>query len=442
MLEEAEMLKLARKMLNMFLDKDDPALIQRNWVNVQARINLWWTAYKEWEAVDTFDAAFHNSRMTVRTFNPGYNDQVSKVFKRGKLNVTKDKFFADGQYTRATAIQQQQLKNAYDRNAEKQKYHANRGIDSSAFAVPANFASRETKYEAGLHDLSASLVNPKLSIFDQIHNNEDGAHFSFLPLSMEEDQEVLYNLTRFAKDKVTIPQLYPIVRGFRAEMTRVKLAYEMDMAIGYMAVPAPRPGTGPQFKLRYGLGNVTSIVGGGEQPTTREIYEERQQAARKFKSILGVRDAKNEIVIAMRKHAGPFPVFAVRRGDNLMCYRITEAKFMERTGFKITPDGHMVPVEDWNIAALSIDTVAAFDYDEHFRQSLDDSLLAMGQIPKKDGLHVVVAAPPNSANFARICNEVNSRVVELNQQGFKLRFAREANQKYNNEPVALHLRHV
>ncbi len=99
----------------------------------------------------------------------------------------------------------------FHKTDEAQKYRANRGIDSSAFANPANFASRETKYDAGLHDLSASLLNPGLSIFDQIHNSDqggklnfkkeeiEGAHFSFLPLSKEEDQLMLYKLIQCAK---------------------------------------------------------------------------------------------------------------------------------------------------------------------------------------------------------------------------------------------------
>ena len=82
----------------------------------------------------------------------------------------------------------------FHKTAEAQKYRAARGIDSSAFANPANFVSREKKYDEGLHDLSASLLNPGLSIFDQIHNTDvggklnfkkeeiEGAHFSFLPL--------------------------------------------------------------------------------------------------------------------------------------------------------------------------------------------------------------------------------------------------------------------
>ena len=152
------------------------------------------------------------------------------------------------------------------RYREAQKYHAKRGIDSSPFAVPSNFATREKKYEEGLHDLSASILNHNNPILDQVHNSGHGAHYSFLPLSEEEDQEVIFTLTRYAKTRIPFPLLYPKVRGFRAEMTRVKLAQDYDMAVGYSAIPAVLPsieGSGAHlaFKLRYGLGNTTTVAG-------------------------------------------------------------------------------------------------------------------------------------------------------------------------------------
>jgi hypothetical protein len=438
-------LEQARRNLNITLDLrgNDPAYIRRNWSYVHADISSWWTAYKAWEAVDTFDEAFEDKRMTVRTFNTGYATQVQKTFKRGTIQVTQEKFFSDGRYTKTDEKKQLEYQKAFNNLKEIQKYHAQRGIDSSAFANPANFASRETKYDAGLHDLSASILNPKLSIFDQVHNNEEGAHYSFLPLSMEEDQEVIYNLTRIAKDRVSIPGLYQMVRNYRAEMTRVKLAYEMDMGIGYTAVSSPGQATGPQFKLRYGLAATTTLVGEAlPQPTTENIYDERRKAARKFKSIIGVRDAKNEIVIAMRKHAGPFPVFAVRRGDQLVCYNITTAKLMERNGKQITKNGHLIELKDWTPASPSVDTIAMLEYGDTFPQDFAEVMKALDEIPKKDGLHVVVAGPKNDSEFTRISSGVKLQVTEFNNRGCKLHFAQEVNEKYNGEQVAVHFRHV
>ena len=200
---------------------NDLEYLRRNWSFIHTDIISWWAAYKKWEAVDTFNEAFDDKRMTVRTFAAGFATQAWKTFDRGKIQLSKDRFFADSRFTALPGDQQQRQLVAFGR--EKQKYHAQRGIDSSAFANPASFATREAKYDAGLHDLSASLLNPKMSIWDQIHNSEEGAHFSFLPLSEMGDQEVMYNLVRLAKDKVSIPGLYDLVRGYRAQMTRVKL---------------------------------------------------------------------------------------------------------------------------------------------------------------------------------------------------------------------------
>lgn len=323
--------------------------VQRNWKVVEPLLNCWWTAYKAWEANDNFNKAFRGRRMTVRTFPGGigaFEKQVSKEFKRGSISLasstsagTEVRIFADSRYTPLDPVTMRQHDEIFHKTEEHLKYRAMRGINSSAFAKPSNFATREKKYEEGLHDLSASLLNPDLSIFDQIHNTDvggklnyqgkeiEGAHFSFLPLSMEEDQLVLYRLIQCAKAcRHALPELYTKVRDYRARMTRVKLANEFDMGIGYSAVPVANPPRGgPAYKLRYGLGKQTTITGqGGQQtvPVTAELYAARQQAALRFKRILGIRDAKNEVIIAIRKHKGPFPVYAVRSGNELLCYEI------------------------------------------------------------------------------------------------------------------------
>jgi hypothetical protein len=258
--------------------------------------------------------------------------------------------FADSQYTPLAGTGAQEHNARFRGAIESKKYYAQRGIDGSAYAKPESFTSRETKYAAGLHDLSASLLNKDVSIFNQIHNKDNGAHFAFLPLSQEEDQELLFNLILSAKKA---PALYNRVRTIRANMTRVKLACEYDMGIVYSATPVLNwmdrvgkeikgKGLGanfkeaiqlPAYKLRYGLGMETAVTEDGKKTmkhVTKDVYEGRQKAARSFKSILGVRAAgdgqKNEIVIAPRKHRGPFPVYATRDRDLLKCYDILDNK--------------------------------------------------------------------------------------------------------------------
>jgi len=342
-MQELAILKYERSTLNAVLDNEDWRELQRNWTAVRTKIQSWWRAYKKWEAKDTFTEAYQGRRMSVRTFGNDFDYQKSKTFGRGTIKVPDNRFHADSRYTPMSVEEQRIHNDAFRDGVEHQKYFALRGIDSSAFANPASFLSRETKYDEGLHDLSASLVNPDISLFKQIHNNEEGANFSFLPLSEEEDQEILYDLGRCAKAlKQTFPDVYNLVRTYKAEMTRVKLAQEFDMGVGYTAVPIQNPGTGPQYKLRYGLGTVTTIPGRVmPKKVTGQDLDARRTAARKFKSILGIRDAKNEIVIAIRKHAGAFPMYAKREGNVLLCYNIVNNDRVFN-GLTISAMGEMV----------------------------------------------------------------------------------------------------
>lgn len=338
-MSEAQLRADRETLSNVICTPDVWGDLPTHWPTVKPLVERWWKALKVWEKADTFNAAFLDKRMTVRTFGADFNYQKSKSFDTITLPDTR--FKADSQYTPMSYEDQRKHNDAFRSPAEYKKYHAQRGIDSSAFADPANFVSREKKYAMGLHDLSASLLNPAVSIFDQIHNNEEGAHFSFLPLSAEEDQLVLSQLTAAAKKlQGPLPEFYTLVRGYRAGVTRIKLAQEFDMAIGYTVVPAKNPTKdGPAYKLRYGLGNTMTIVGRTFGiKVTAEVLAARRQAAMRFKSILAERQAKNEIIIAIRQHAGNFPVYAVRKGNQLDCFTIDSGK-LTLNGKKISANG-------------------------------------------------------------------------------------------------------
>jgi len=84
----------------------------------------------------------------------------------------------------------------------------------------------------------------------------------------------------------------------------------------------------------------TTLTEDGQKTTkavTETVYEGRQKAARSCKSILGKRGEgegqRNEIVIAPRKHRGPFPVYASRAGNDLKCYEIIDNKGMKARRF-------------------------------------------------------------------------------------------------------------
>lgn len=485
MSNELELLKLCRDQVNESLKlweaararnkgQWQPAFVRYNWGELQGRMSGWWTAYKKWEAADTFYEAFRDKRMTVRTFPAGFERQRDKTFD--KLDLDHDRFFADGQYTTATPSQQTFHYGRYNwpGNPERDNYWARRGIDSSPFADPANFISRGKKYEEGLHDLSASLLNPRLSIFKQVHNTEQGAHFSLLPLSPEEDQQLLYDLTALAKAlRAALPPFYLVVRGYRAEMTRIKVAQELDMGTGYTLIPAPNPNGGPQYKLRYGL--VASMTAPGVPlgiPVTANVYAARRQAALKFKSILDKRDAKNEIIISIRRHAGLFPVYAIREGEELACYQIVN-NAMERTGDMISGEGRVTHtnLREMGAAGLPVTRPAAIlkynvpvsantpvrlgpplpgtgpgsgpplpppgmpgqkrdtkpPIDATFRSQFESAVQSLGEIAKRSGLRVFVAGPNADEGFRVAAAHVEGLVANLNRNGYRLSFAPLAN---------------
>jgi hypothetical protein len=342
----------------------------QSWKEVEPYIKNWWTSYKDWEVrVETFNAAFQEDRMSLRTFGEKFDEQrIKSIGLTGPFNLdsedTTNRFFQDKDYTAVpSGTERKKAVQTFDRDAKVARmqfshdgpgtvkapgaYWAHRAIESSAFADPANFATSESKYDAGLHDLSASLMNHTIPIFDQIHNTEDGAHFSFMPLAKEEDQRMIYTLIRMAKTmKPHWPEMYALIRTYRAQMTRVKLAQNYDMGVGYIAIRVANPGPKDRkFKLRYGLVTnltvPTDVDPSGSIKVTPEVYHGRQQAALNYTGIL-TRNGKNEIVIALRQHAGKFPVYAQRHGKVLDCYDIVAGKQIFN-GRSISANGAMTP---------------------------------------------------------------------------------------------------
>jgi hypothetical protein len=321
--------------------RGDPAAIEfikTKWVDAKLLIDGWWGAYKEWEGKDTFNEAVSHNRMTMRSFGVEFDTQVKKT---APMNIAEEsRFYSDSSRTKvADPATHQSAFNAivsgpkapvfgWKKGSEpKPSPYAklNRGIDTSAFAVPANFLSREAKYKHGLHDLSVKLIVPNQNVKEQSHHKGSlEPHFCFMPISKPEDQSVIYTLIRYAKALRTVkPEFDTLIRGYRSEMTRVKLAHDYDMGTGLVAVETPGRVDNLPYKVSYSLGDKTkrrSEDGGGEIPVTAELVRMRKQAY--FKENARVIRTGNEFVIAMRKHAGQFPVYAVYAGGTFNCYTI------------------------------------------------------------------------------------------------------------------------
>lgn len=117
--------------------------VRNNWVAVNGLIESWWTIFEKWEEKDTFNDAFRERRMSVRTFDADFAKQVSKELKPGAISVTstqKDdvevRMFADGKYKPFEGNGAQEHDSRFSGPVESKKYHAQRGIDSSKLRLP------------------------------------------------------------------------------------------------------------------------------------------------------------------------------------------------------------------------------------------------------------------------------------------------------------------
>jgi hypothetical protein len=323
--------------------------IKGNYLNAKRLIENWWKAYEDWEKQDTFNVAVSERRMTMRSFGPEFSRQVSKTIP---MNIADDKrFYANS--ARQKVPDAIAARRDFNQAVTSGLYaKPNRGIDSSAFAVPANFSSRAEKYKLGLHDISVKMLipgsgwyteariaqpqsvgNPDNKGFKaQSHHSgtreTDKPHFSFLPVSKPEDQYVIYKLIQCAKKIGSdIPDFETLIRGYRSSMTLVKLSNHYDMGTGYIAIETKGPKDTLPYKVTYGIGNTTkrrAEEGGGLIGVTAEILKARKQAY--FKHNANVMKIGNEVVIAMRKHRGPFPVLAFYDAGIFRCYDIKAGK--------------------------------------------------------------------------------------------------------------------
>ena len=327
-----------RNVLNekIMVHRDEaPNVIKADWTNAQMWIDNWWKAYKAWERQDAFNTAVKDDRMTMRSFGSNFDGQVNKEIAKITI-ATPSRFYSNTQYGGLSPQDRQK----HDDEFKKLTFKAKRGIDAKAFMEPQNFQTRAAKYELGLHDLSVKLLVKDSDIKAQSHHAAQPApHFCFVPLSKGEDQEVIFKLGLYAKVlRNVLPAFYDLIHRYRTKMSRVKVANDYDMGTGYHAIPVANPGTDPAYKLRYGLGNTIKVRGGGLIPRTLQIYRDRQRDY--FYHRANIARLGNEIVVAFRRHAGPFPIYAVWEKDYLQCFTIDEnSKMVTTTGKTISHKG-------------------------------------------------------------------------------------------------------
>ncbi|OLR91828.1 hypothetical protein [Actinokineospora bangkokensis] len=176
-------------------------------------------------------------------------------------------------------------------------YAANR---LSARQIGANH-----KDALGLHDLSASLLDgSKPTVLEQLKHYGD-AIVVFMPVPSETDAQVFHAISTLAEPDE------PVLRGYRNNLTRVRLAQGSDMHTIFVDDGAGPPAP---VRARYGItGRVQRAKGAPEVLADEVDIDARRTNALQHSKILGAgaTQAVNEIVVAYRKHASPvFPCFA------------------------------------------------------------------------------------------------------------------------------------
>ncbi len=305
-----------RNKLMLALDDWNGEPKDENWPIDEKLVVTWWGEYKAWERDETIARAFGDNRLAVKELQ-------SEVSVYGGPNSTVN-FTAFEKYGRNTRTNPNPKVHYKDH-----KYDT--GVESyMKRSSPAYFLGGEgpSKYTEGLHDVSMSILRAGKPIDQQTYTDlgdqkSDQKYVIFVPLPEPEDQAVFNRLNDIAKRvKLKCQVFYQRIRTFRAEMTRVKLAWDEDMASGFIALA---PDNKARPKLRYGMVNTYRVDGNvltataehraKARDTARPRWEEFRrwpERTRNYKSILTEMTKKyNECTIAIRKHENPrFPVFA------------------------------------------------------------------------------------------------------------------------------------
>lgn len=286
---------------------------EEEWRGAQDVVLRWFADVKVAESMDTFQAAFQDSRMTMRAIledrQTGYWRQ--KVPIRG---ADSDAGVRD-------------LKSMYGVAGIKERM------------VATNFQAQgkleRAKYEKGLFDMSAALLNPKISLkigggadiapaparltgtgpppppppmaagANQIYRTTGDTTYVFMPVSPERDMLIFHVLN--LASKVSASQGFKrFAQYMKSRLTRIKFAFEGDAGAKFLDF-AP---IGEQLpKFRYGYGNIMKPTASDKEIADRKLK------ATEYKTIL--RSGKrNEIILAYRQHGtladqpSTFPVFA------------------------------------------------------------------------------------------------------------------------------------
>lgn len=271
------MLKETRKTLIGHISKKEDLKV------IQKSVAAWFADIKDWESKDTFETAFAEGRMTARD-----------VPKKGSIKTFPVKAF---ELQKDGAIKPLLKKTEI-------KVNVNSSLDGIWDRVEAKNFLEKLKNEKGLHDLSAVLLKPEVAISKQVFGVSEDVATVFAPLPYEDDLIIFDAVAELAKSDITSGLYWDYVK-IRAEFTRIKYGQDSDMSSGFAVLVT----SDAKIKVRYGL---ASIMGG---VVSSALLQQRHLNALQYhKKILESKKLgeNNEVIIAYRSHAGPFPMYGTR----------------------------------------------------------------------------------------------------------------------------------
>lgn len=317
------LLRSRRALLEIITSDDIFDMLSDEWPYVRGLINDWLTDYKQFEKDDTFDAAFRESRMTIRWGQEALiykNMQAVEGTAARTITTWENKITAIGQPKKWVKVNKNEKVGG---ESKAWAFPVDIGMEGIVKRVMgdhflAHDGRMSDKYFLGLHDLSASVLNPRVPISRQTFNKiTEGDLYAFMPLGDPEDQNVFMILKDLAKHKPLHNNVdfVDAVKIISTQFTRLKLACDHDMGTNFAAVPSKKP---LGFKFQYGtsrLGkkrNAAGIVQSNKILTDHD-FAIRTIRATNYKNILNPDPTKfenNEVVLAYRKHGGTdFPMF-------------------------------------------------------------------------------------------------------------------------------------
>ncbi|MEJ8857566.1 hypothetical protein WKW79_23545 [Variovorax robiniae] len=279
----------------------------------------WFIEYKEWEKADRFLAAVRDKRMCIS--QRGTDTVIGAGNRSNPAHL---------------GVKDQDKQGGTTQKILYKTLSYRTGVDSLKERLdPANFGSSpqgeeitRLKYKLGLHDLSASLMNPdKPTIKEQARweldpiGSKSKWPLVFMPLPKQKDLVVFNLLNLLHKEWRTAGHLdlAETVARIRRRMTRVKFAQDSDMGAGLINANPAGSGDPNLAKFRYGMADVQ-----GKEGTTLTVYIKgislvRQAKALEYQSILATQtSSSNEIVVAFRQHDSPrFPMIGLWNGNGV-----------------------------------------------------------------------------------------------------------------------------